>query len=84
MAIINYNEKRPQSQIIQNKEVVLDAPVSRSNAVLFGPGYKQFVNDKVDVKINASKHPYFKISSSDVSGLSQYLGYSRKDKLGYE
>lgn len=69
MAIINYNEKRPQSQIIQNKEVVLDAPVSRSNAVLFGPGYKQFVNDKVDVKINASKHPYFKISSSDVSGL---------------
>lgn len=23
-------------------------------------------------------------NSTDVSGLSQYIGYSRKDKLGYE
>lgn len=45
MAITNYNEKRPQSQIIQNKEVVLDAPVSQRNAFLFGKAYHKAEGD---------------------------------------
>lgn len=38
--ITNYSEKRPQSQIFQNREIVSDTPISRSNAFIFGPGYK--------------------------------------------
>lgn len=44
---------------------------------------------KLDITCDSNSTAPFKIenmgnSNLDISGLSQYLGYSRKDKLGYE